>query len=35
MPDARRWYALAGLVVVLDQLSKWVVLDTIRLGETI
>lgn len=35
MPDARRWYALAGLVVVLDQLSKWVVLENIRLGETI
>ncbi len=35
MPDAKRWYALAGLVIVLDQLSKWVVLDNIRYGETI
>jgi signal peptidase II len=35
MPDARRWYALAGLVVMLDQLSKWFVLENIRLGETI
>ncbi|MBS1161283.1 MAG: lipoprotein signal peptidase [Proteobacteria bacterium] len=29
------WYALAGLVVILDQLSKWLVLSTIGLGETI
>ena len=35
MPDAKRWYALAGLVVVLDQLSKWVVLDQIRFGDVI
>ena len=35
MPDAKRWYALAGLVIVLDQLSKWVVLDHISFGETI
>ena len=35
MPDVKRWYALAGLVVVLDQLSKWVVLEYIRFGETI
>ena len=35
MPDAKRWYALAGLVVVLDQLSKWVVLENIRFGEVI
>ncbi len=35
MPDAKRWYALAGLVIVLDQLSKWLVLETIRFGETI
>ena len=35
MPDAKRWYALAGIVVVLDQLSKWVVLENIRYGETI
>ena len=35
MPDVRRWYGLAGLIVVLDQLSKWVVLENIRFGETI
>ena len=35
MPRAGHWYALAGLVVILDQLSKWVVLNHIRLGETI
>ncbi len=35
MPDAKRWYALAGLIVVLDQFSKWVVLENIRHGEVI
>ena len=35
MPEAGRWYGLAGLVIVLDQLSKWLVLETISLGETI
>ena len=35
MPDAKRWYALAGLVIILDQLSKWFVLENIRFGETI
>jgi signal peptidase II len=35
MPDAKRWYALAGLVVMLDQISKWAVLETIRYGEVI
>lgn len=35
MPDAKRWYGLAGLVIVLDQLSKWVVLENIRFGEVI
>ena len=35
MPDAKRWYALAGVIVVLDQLSKWVVLENIHFGETI
>ena len=35
MPDAKRWYALAGLVIVLDQLSKWVVLGHVSFGETI
>ena len=34
MPDVRRWYVLAGLVVVLDQISKWVVLNTLSLGDT-
>lgn len=29
------WYALAGLVMVLDQLSKWVVLGHIGYGEVI
>ncbi len=29
------WYALAGLVIVLDQLSKWVVLGHIGYGEVI
>lgn len=35
MPSAGRWYALAGLVVVLDQFSKWLVLENIGFGETI
>jgi len=35
MPDVKRWYALAGLVVVLDQLSKWWVLQNLGFGETI
>lgn len=35
MPDVKRWYALAGLVVVLDQLSKWAVLQNLGFGETI
>ncbi len=35
MPSAGRWYGLAGLIVVLDQLSKWVVLNHIQPGETI
>lgn len=34
MPDVKRWYALAGLVVVLDQLSKWLVLQNLGFGET-
>lgn len=29
------WYAVAGLVIVLDQISKWVVLNNIQFGETI
>lgn len=35
MREARRWYVLAGLIIVLDQLSKWVVLNTIGPGQTI
>jgi signal peptidase II len=31
----RRWYALAALIVVLDQLSKAVVLGLMRTGEVI
>ena len=34
-PSAARWYGLAVLVIVLDQLSKWVVLGHLQLGETI
>ncbi len=33
--SSKPWFALAGLVVVLDQISKWVVLHHIRPGETI
>lgn len=38
LPDgvsATRWYVLAAAVVVLDQISKQVVLATIQFGETI
>jgi len=35
VPKPTHWYGLAGLVIVLDQLSKWVVLENIGLGETI
>ncbi len=35
MPKAQHWYALAALIVVLDQLAKWVVLNTLSFGETI
>jgi signal peptidase II len=35
VPDARRWFALAVLVIVLDQITKWVVLENIAYGETI
>ncbi|WP_153131305.1 signal peptidase II [Dechloromonas hortensis] len=35
MPKAAHWYALAGLIVGLDQLSKWIVLENIRLGEVL
>lgn len=35
MPNVGRWYSLAGLIVLLDQFSKWLVLENIRFGETI
>ncbi|WP_374340389.1 signal peptidase II [Azonexus sp.] len=34
-PTPRLWFGLAGLVVLLDQLSKWLVLETLRFGETV
>jgi signal peptidase II len=30
-----RWFALALLIIVLDQLSKWLALDTLTLGRPI
>ncbi len=35
MPETKHWYGLAGLIIVLDQVSKWVVLDTMLPGESI
>ena len=36
MPKAVvRCYALAALVIVLDQLSKWIVLGSLQFGETV
>ena len=35
MPKTGHWYALAGAIVGLDQLSKWLVLENLRFGETI
>jgi len=35
MPSAGRWYGLAGLIIALDQFSKWIVLKNISFGETI
>lgn len=35
MREARSWYALAAVVVVLDQLSKWVVLNTLGPADSI
>ncbi|MDR1994444.1 MAG: signal peptidase II [Azonexus sp.] len=35
MPKAAHWYGLAGLVIVLDQLSKWVVLNSLDYGQSI
>lgn len=33
--QVQRWYGLAVLVVVLDQISKWMVLGSIQFGESI
>ncbi len=35
VPKPAHWYTLAGLVIVLDQLSKWVVLEHIGPGQVI
>lgn len=35
MPKPAHWYVLAGLVVVFDQLSKWLVLASLQFGESI
>ena len=35
MPSPARWYGLAAGVIVLDQVSKWVVLANLQFGETI
>ncbi len=35
MPKAAHWYGLAGLIILLDQLSKWLVLSSLSFGETI
>ncbi len=35
MPKVGHWYGLAGLIIVLDQISKWVVLNHVQLGEVI
>ena len=35
MPKAAHWYTLAGIVIVLDQISKWVVLNHIAYGDVI
>lgn len=35
MPKPAHWYGLAGLVVILDQLSKWLVLASLQFGEAI
>jgi signal peptidase II len=32
---AKPWFVLAGVVILVDQMSKWVVLHQIRPGETI
>ena len=33
--ETLRWYMLAGVVVVLDQLSKWLVLANLQFGEVV
>jgi len=35
VPKVGYWYGLAGLIIVLDQVSKWVVLNHLQLGEVI
>lgn len=35
MPSPARWYGLAALVIVLDQLSKWLVLGSLQFGQTV
>ncbi len=35
MPKPGHWYALAALVIVLDQLSKWLALASVMPGEVI
>jgi len=35
MREPKHWYALAGLIVLLDQISKWVALGNITQGEVI
>jgi len=35
VPKVGHWYALAGLIIILDQISKWVVLSHVQLGEVI
>ncbi|MGA9396095.1 MAG: signal peptidase II [Azonexus sp.] len=35
MSGSKPWFGIAGLVIVLDQFTKWVVLNHIRLGEAI
>ena len=33
--SSKPWFGLAGLVIVLDQISKWLVLNHIQFGESI
>lgn len=35
MTGSKPWFGLAGLVVVLDQFSKWIVLNHVEFGQTI